>query len=169
MSNVSRDQLKRLQTLYSAYARHDIDPMTNLRSQRLLWASRAIGRTISTFSDLTRAEANSLIDTLQTALNQPYEPPRHRVRDAYAAQSAGSEGRRGDRGPKTMVSQRSLDRIQESYGRLGWTPSRFEAWLQSPSSPLRGRTSIVTEGDANRVWWALKNMLKTAGFWEERA
>lgn len=168
MEKISSSQLKRLQTLYNAYARRDMDPRVGLRSQRLLWASQACKRPVASFSVLTRDEANDLIDTLQISLGQPIEPPRHRPTSQYAATSAGLEGRRGDNGPKTMVTQASLDRIRRGYERMGWDEYRFTAWLQSSSGPLKGRTEIRTEWDANRVWWALKPMLKRAGVWKER-
>jgi cytochrome c2 len=41
---------------------------------------------------------------------------------------------------------------------MQWTRERLDAFLTSPSSPLRGRTQLRTVGDVNRVLWALKRI-----------
>jgi len=114
------------------------------RETRILWAIWNCDRKITSFNQLTRAEASD--------------------------EAAGREGRRGDGGPHTLVSGEEIARIQRAKERLGWDEARFEKWLRSPSSPLgkRSNPAIRTLGDANRVWWAMKELLKQAGKWEAR-
>lgn len=164
--NASPLQIRRLQTLYSAAIARELGA-DGSREARLVWASSAAGREVHSFSDLTSAEANDLIDNLQTSLGQQSGEriPGFRL-DRDRAQAAGVEGRRKYRGSvATLASADDLRRIDDAISRLGWTKSRFETWLLSPSSPLRGSTAIRTLAQANRVWWALKNILKREGKW----
>ena len=165
MKSVSPLQLRRLQTLYSAALARDLGG-DGSREARLQWASTSINRSIDSFSDLTSSEANFLIDNLQTELGQAFEPALHGRLDRDRAQAAGTEGRKtGRHDVTTLACTDDLRRVNEAVARLGWTQDRFERWLRSSSSPLRGSTAIRTLGDANRVWWALKNMLKRDGKW----
>jgi hypothetical protein len=45
------DQLKRLQTLYSKFAAGSADPVICSREERLLWASRTVGRRVASFNN----------------------------------------------------------------------------------------------------------------------
>ena len=112
------------------------------------------------------------------ALSSAAADSRCKEREA-SDQARGTEGRKskaeGGRATQvTMAGAEDLARIQDALTRLGWDQARFEAWLRSPTSPL-GRKSnpqirssnpqIRTRGEANRVWWALKRLLKRAGAW----
>jgi hypothetical protein len=171
MSTISRAQLIALQSLWSQYARHSLDAVGDERAARLEWASKNCGRKIASFNDLHGDEAASLITLLKTSLGQPVDHRRRRqprVRDRQRAQAAGTEGRRGSASTSvTLVSADDLARIDDAITRLGWTRQRFDAWLRSDSSPLGkvANPQIRTLGDANKVWWPMKAMLKRAGKW----
>jgi hypothetical protein len=168
---ITSGQLKRLQVLYSQHARRSLDATSGSREERLDWATRQTGRLIASFKELTLDEGKHLIELLQRALNVKAPSTRPSRRDD--ARRAGLDGRHDGkeyaRTPK-MASAQDIEVIERFYQRLGWTRERFDAWLQSPRSPL-GRKSnpqIRTLADANRVRWALKGMLVSAGLWEER-
>ena len=170
---ISRLRLVALQTLWSQHARRSLDVSTgDARAARLAWASDQVKHPVASFSDLTNFEAASLIDLLQKSLGQVNQGKRTgkrpRIRNRDRAQAAGTEGRRGfSSASSTMVSAEDLARIDNAITRLGWTRDRFDAWLRSDSSPL-GKTSnpqIRTLGDANKIWWPMKAMLKRAGKW----
>jgi hypothetical protein len=167
----NREQVVALQTLYAMWARHAVEASSDPRGARLAWASESVGRQIDSFSDLNRDEARQLIDRLKGSMGQPLtrqpEPWRH-IRSRERAQAAGTEGRRGAEAALIqMASPDDLARIDQALSRLGWTRDRYEAWLRSARSPLkdRGSATIRTVGEANKVWWALKNMLKRSGDW----
>jgi hypothetical protein len=165
---ISKAQLQRLQVLYSQLCRHT--DQATAREERLHWASSLIERPIASFRDLTANDARHLIDSLQGQLGVKAPPKRRLNRDA--AHRAGVDGRRNSpyaQQPQ-MVSAEDLAVIDDYISRLGWDRSRFDAWLQSPRTPLpnRARPVIATLADANRVRWALKRMLQRAGLWEER-
>jgi hypothetical protein len=166
-------QLKRLQVLYAQYSRRSLDAGTS-REDRVQWASEQLGHLVGSFSDLTKEEAHTLIDRLMGGLGIAPSPRRRRPRPTPRA--AGTEGRHdGDAAVRTIATQESLDRITEALNRLGWSGAQFEAWLRSVRSPLArkaGGTRIAptditlrTLHDTNRVWWALKQMLKQKGLW----
>lgn len=164
MKLLSPLQLRRLQTLYAAAISREFGGDSS-REARIAWASKNIGREIESFSDLASAEANSLIDNLQTELGQATPAIRARL-DRDRAQAAGTEGRRkGPRATVTLASRDDLKRVHDAVARLGWTQEQFEHWLHSHTSPLKGSQVIRTLADANRVWWALKNILKREGKW----
>jgi len=167
-SRVTSPQLTALQALYSRFAAHIIQEAGDARAARLSWASGMIGRKIESFKALTGGEAGRLIDVLKVSTGQEVRPPRRRIRSRDLAQAAGTAGRRGIRSATAyVVSADDLARIDDATARLGWTRARFDAWLNSQFSPLRSRADkqIRTLADANRVWWALKAMLKHAGLW----
>lgn len=168
MSNITNAQLKRLQVLYAQNARHTLDGAD--RASRLAWASELLCRSVSSFSDLTIGDANHLIDTLQAQLGVKVQPKRARLgRDA--AERAGNEGRRRDKSNQaTMAGQSDLARIQYALELLGWDEAQLNGWLKSTRSPLgrRSNPQILTVGDANRVWWALKKMARARGLWKEK-
>jgi hypothetical protein len=170
MNPVSRGQIVALQSLYAKWAGHAI--CEDERADRLAWASEETGRTISSFSDLTSDEARILIDALKGSLGQPVSAPPQpwrKVRSRDRAQAAGTAGRRGfDSTVAHIVSADDLARIDEAVRRLGWTREQYEAWLRSDRSPLGDKESatIRTVAEANKVWWALKNMLIRSGNWK---
>lgn len=159
-------QLVRLQTLWSQYARRAIDAGSGDREARLLWASENCGREISSFRDLTSAEASSLIDLLHGELGIPVVPPqrqgrpRRGIADRDRAQAAGTEGRRGGSNTRTIAAAEDLALIDQDLTELGWDRARLDAFLRSASSPLgrRSNPEIRTLADVNRVHWALKRI-----------
>lgn len=167
----NREQVVALQTLYAMWARHVLEAGSDPRVARLAWASENVGRQIASFSDLDRNEARQLIDRLKGSMGQPLTPqpkPWRHIRSRERAQAAGTEGRRdADSALIQMASPDDRARIDQALYRLGWTRDRYEAWLRSASSPLKEKnsTTIRTVGEANKVWWALKNMLKRSGNW----
>ena len=167
----SRDQVVALHALYGQWEKHSIELATDSRAARLVWASEAIGREIRSFADLTRDEARQLIDRLKESMGQSLTErpnPWRRIHSRDRAQAAGTAGRKGSSSSVIqMASPDDLARIDEALRRLDWTRDRYEAWLKSDSSPTiwKGNTAILTVGEANKVWWALKNMLKRSGRW----
>lgn len=167
---ISRAQVTALQTLYSQWSSHTVDEACDQRSARLAWASETLGRKISSFKNLTSGEAYRLVNVLKVSLGQSVNdrPRRRRIRSRDLAQAAGTAGRRNEQNSvEYMVRAEDLARIEDAISRLGWTRERFDAWLGSSSSPLRSRPGqqIRTLADANRVWWAMKAMLKQTGRW----
>lgn len=169
-NSATRDQIVALQTLYSQWANHNI-PGGDPRSARLRWASEIIGRQIGSFSDLTREEGRVLIDTLKGLNGQPFSERPHpwrRVRSRERAHAAGTAGRRGEHSDLIqMAGPDDFARIDQALARLGWTNDRYEAWLRSGSSPLTEATAgnVRTVAQANKVWWALKAILRRSGQW----
>ena len=173
--SASRDQVIILQTLYAQWKSHSIEVDSSPRLARLAWASNAVGRPISSFSELTRDEARQLVDGLKSsmglALTEKPQPWR-RIRSRERAQAAGTAGRRdASSSLLQMAGPDDFARIDEALQRLGWTRDRYEAWLISASSPLpeKGAGAIRTVAEANKIWWALKNMLKRSGSWRPQA
>lgn len=177
MNKLSSGQLIALQSLWTQHARHSLDVGADGRAERLKWASEQCKRTVASFSDLSKAEARSLIELLAKSLGQADKRKPRRMRNRDAAQAAGTEGRGGHSASTTLVSADDLARIEDGLTRLGWTRERFDTWLRSSSSPLAHRYGgtriapaeprIRTLGDANKVWWSLKAMLKRAGQWKD--
>lgn len=174
---ISHAQLKRLQTLWSQYARHDM--VKNSRDERLRWANSVLSQTtgarlspITSFSELTPREASDLINLLQAQLgiaeNRPAKSPRagysRHYRDRDAAHAAGTEGRRGSRKNSTMAAAEDLALIDEQLNKMSWDRARLDAFLRSPSSPIRNRSNpqLRTLGDVNRVLWALKRIARAS-------
>ena len=107
--------------------------------------------------------------------------------DNATNQARGTEGRKpkaagrdGACPVSTMAGAEDIARIEDALTRLGWDQKRLEAWLRSPSSPLARKVAggrsiapsnpkIRTVGEANRVWWGLKRLLKRAGCWQPAA
>jgi hypothetical protein len=181
MSIITTAQLRRLQVVYAQFAKRAIE-LDDSREARLRWASEQVGRTIHSYSDLSRDEAKKLIDLCQGAMGiAPSKSTRRRtrvprIRDEARAHAAGTEGRRdGEAGVRSMATQEDLDRIQDAIQRLGWTREQFESWLRSPRSPLARKVAgtriapvdpkLSTWWETNRVWYALKSMLKSRGLW----
>src|SRR5437660_7802234 len=139
---ITRDQLKRLQTLWGKYTRHEgFTPARFVRLQRLAWASAQLKREVDTFSQLTLNEASTLINLLQTELgiaetrpNAPRRRYRSRIKDRDLAHAAGTEGRRSaTTRTATIASAEDLQMIDNQLTRMEWTRSRLDAFLRSPS------------------------------------
>jgi hypothetical protein len=169
---LSKNQLVRLQTLYAQYARHEIGIGLS-REERLAWASQRLRKPVTSFSDLSSADAGFLIDGLQESLGvkAPSKPRKRHDRDQ--ARRAGKDGRHDGQefsSAPQLASAADLAVIEDYYARLEWSRAQFDAWLRSPRSPLKHKAapSITTLADANRVRWALKQMLVRAGKWEDR-
>jgi hypothetical protein len=158
-------QLKSLQALYArsvAKAEPQARAYGAERDTRLAWASANCDRNITSFKNLTMAEASKLIDILKTALDQPVVPAdrsKRKRRSRDEAQRAGTAGRRGDQSKTVqLATSEDLARIATITGELGWDQARLDAFLRSGSSPLKHGASIRTLADANKVWWALKRI-----------
>jgi hypothetical protein len=164
---ITSGQRAKLQTLYAQYARRSLDASPT-REGRLLWATERTGRPISSFSDLSLAEATQLIDGLNCALGVTGGPKRRPRLDRRAAENAGTQGRYDQAHPEsTLVSPADQARIRYVMGLLDWTEETLQRWLQSGRSPLRGRAEIRTLSDANKVFWALKGMATHKGVWKD--
>lgn len=151
---ITAGQMQRLQVLWKQQAAHTICVTRDMdRQARLDWASQQLGHLVTSFRELSNREAHKLIELLQGGLG--IANPRPNRQRAYAM---GNEGRRGRRDVVTMARPEDLRGIQQQLTRLGWNQARLEAFLSASTSPLRGRTEIRTKSDANRVFWALKNM-----------
>jgi hypothetical protein len=158
--NISAPALRRLQVLYGQYERHSLDAPGKSREERLRWASERCGRPIASFSTLAPEEGRKLIDTLQGLLRvkAPSKTPRKRMA-RKDAEKAGTEGRRDQiHTETTLVSSGDLARIGEQLTRLGWNQAGLDRFLLGSRNPLKGRTQILTLGDANKVYWALKHI-----------
>jgi hypothetical protein len=167
--SITSGQLKRLQVLYGQHARHTLDGAD--RESRLRWAAELVGRPVTSFRDLAQSEAGRLIDTLQGQLGVKASPKRRKRLSRDDAHKAGTEGRRGQEDRElTMAGPSELARIKYALDLIGWNREQLEAWLRSPRSPLRHKSSpeIRTLGDANRVWWALKRIAVRRGLWKGR-
>ena len=183
MTKITKPQLKRVQVLYGQFAARSYDAGSS-REARMAWASEQLGHLVGSFSDLTKDEAHKLIDTLQGGLGIAPSPRRRRPRTNDRA--AGMEGRKSEdtnnadaavrsAQVRTMPTQADLDRIQNALQRLEWSTAQYEAWLRSVRSPLArkmGKTRVAPTDitlrslhDTNRVWWALKQMLKARKLW----
>jgi hypothetical protein len=163
VSSISKRHLVKLQVLWQQHAARDLsagDP----RLERLRWASQIVGRKISSFKDLTSREANSCISALNGALGLPLNS-----NERQRSRQRGTQGRKNSGNVVTLATTEDFQRIESAKHRLGWTQEQLDAWLRSPSSPLGKRFQIRTQSDANRVWWAMKRLLKRAGKWEERS
>lgn len=172
----NRAQIVALHTLFSAWHSHTIEATADVREARLSWASESLGYQVSTFSALTADEARRLIDILKQLCGQPVREqpqPWRRVPARDRAHEAGTAGRKGVRSAVIhLASPDDFARIDDALQRLGWSQDRFEAWLQSSSSPLHdhgeGKPAIRTVAEANRVFWALKAMMIRAGVWQRK-
>jgi hypothetical protein len=130
------------------------------RAQRLAWASGIIGREVSSFTELLPEEAATLIDTLKRSLGQKVNPPSRRRPDRDQAQAYGTAGRRDqDAKEIQLVDEPTLDLIAGLVVELGWSVERFNSFLVSHTSPVRSG-AVRTLAEANRVIWALKDMLR---------
>lgn len=158
--NITAPALRRLQVLYGQFERHSLDITSSSREERIAWASARIGRKIASFKDLTIEEGILLIDGLQRTLQvkAPSQTPRKRM-DRKSAEKAGTEGRHDQiHAETTIVCAADFKRIQRHLTRLGWDEAGLHRFLLGSNNPLKGRTEILTLGDANKVYWALKRI-----------
>jgi hypothetical protein len=174
--SITRDQMKRLQTLWGQYARHELIP--NTRDARLQWANEMLlnrphngprPARISSFNDLSLAAASRLINSLQGILGIEETSPaagqrryRSRIKDRDRAHAAGTEGRRGHGRTLTLASAEDLEMIDHQLDSMNWDRARLDALLKSTSSPLglKSNPQIRTLADVNRVMYALKGIAK---------
>src|ERR1700719_2970991 len=110
---ISGEQLKRLHTLWSMYARHELIPAGD-RKQRLDWFTLQLRRHVDSTKELTFSEANTIIDTLQRAIGQKSQPAR-RQSPPRSKNYGGTEGRRGN-GTQvvTVATAEDLARINDA-------------------------------------------------------
>jgi hypothetical protein len=164
-TGISDAQLTRIQVLWTQYFHREM--IKNSRDERLRWASQQIKRAISSFKELTLSEASDLINLLQSEMGIKESSPavrprrfRSRIKDRDHAHAAGTEGRRGSRGKFTIATSDDLNMIDSQLTAMEWTRERLDAFLTSPSSPLRTshNRQLRTVGDVNRVLWALKGI-----------
>ena len=170
---ISAVQLKRLQTLYSQFAAASAAPRTRAREERLLWVSLIVGHTVTSFSGLSTAEANTAIARLSKDVPQQQRrspKPMDRAQAERHAKDGRWDGEEFRAAPQ-LASAYDLEHIEQYYRRLGWERETFDAWLRSPRSPLGrySRPQIRTVAQANRVRWALKRMLQKRGLWQPSA
>ncbi|QHN04386.1 hypothetical protein FTO74_14215 [Granulicella sp. WH15] len=158
--SITPAQRQRLQILYAQFERHSLDCPGASREARMSWASKMIRREVASFNDLTLEEAKRLIDILQGTLGVKVpSKTKRRPQTRRDGEKAGTEGRRDQiHAENTLVGQGELRMIQRDLDRLGWDRTRLEAFLASPRGPNKGRTTILTLGDANRIHWALKRL-----------
>ncbi len=167
----TRDQVVALHALYAQWTKHALGHEEDKRAARLAWASESTGRRITSFSDLDGNEVSRLIDGLKGAIGQAtaeHPQPWRPIGSREAALAAGTGGRKNaDASVIQMAGPDDLARIDEAIERLGWTRNKYEKWLRSRVSPVGAEEKPVirTVAQANKVWWALKNMLKRSGKW----
>jgi len=163
-NSISPSQLQIAQTLWSQYARCSLDVIDDDREARLAFAGEVAGRKLDSFRHLTRYEAHLLINALKKSLGLPIT-----IRSRTLAEDRGVQGRGGSPRHSVIASTEDLKRIESALARLGWNEEQYRKWLESRRSPLKGKQSVRTQADANRVWWALKRMLVRAGAWQPAA
>ena len=171
----TREQVVALFALYARRQARVPGEPRDPRGARMKWASESVGREIASFADLTADEVRELIDGLKVSLVQPGgerpDPWRH-IRSRERARAAGTAGRADeDLRFVQLANADDFARSHEALRRLGWSRERFAAWLASSSSPLPSKKveEIRTLAEVNRVWWALKAMLRRSGKWASSA
>jgi hypothetical protein len=159
MRTLSPQQRQALHALWGVYSRRFLTvAKENARSERLAWASRNIERAVESFTELSVGEAAQLIELMKQALGQETKVvPRPRRDLALAYGTAGQ--RKETSNQIQMVDAPTLELLDRLLGQLGWSPERLDVFLHSRKSPVR-RGAIRTLGEANRVIWALKRMLR---------
>lgn len=157
---ISGPQLKRLHTLWGLLCRHAHIPPED-RDARLGWFTGAVGRPVTSSKQLTLEEAKGLINEIQKHLPPELvrKNPRRRP-DRRTAQSYGTAGRRGQSQGKTidLIDATTWNVLRGLLARAGWTQERLDAFVRSPHGPGR----LATMADANKVIWALRNILRRA-------
>ena len=157
MTPITARQMKRLQTLWGLFcgqARIDAKD----RGARLGWVAGAVGRQLGSFRELTADEAKTAIDAIQKHL--PPELLRRQRPSRRLAQAYGTAGRRGRDDKEVRFADAETWRLLDGLlAQLGWTRERLDAFLRSSKSPVRNGV-IRTLGEANRVIWVLKSLLR---------
>lgn len=159
-------KLRALQVLYSLFSeKFPAETDGGSREQRIAWASRHVGREITSFNQLTNGEAAQLIEFLKTTLGQKTSARLERSRSRLLAMARGTAGRKGSvESIAIMASPEDLAEVARMRERVGMTSEQFDSWMRSRKSPNGGRGSMLrTVADCNKVRWALKSMLKRAG------
>jgi hypothetical protein len=160
MMAINGKQMKRLQTLWGLFARQaGLDAKD--RGARLGWVAGAIGRQISSCSELTAAEGKTAIDAIQKHL--PAEMLMRTRPSRETARAYGTAGRKSAHKSTEvrMADAGTLQLLANLCTALGWGRERLDAFLRSRKSPVRSGT-IRTLAEANRVIWILKSMLRRA-------
>jgi hypothetical protein len=152
-----RRQLVRLHTLWGLFCRQsNLDAKD--RAARLEWVAGTIGRPISSFGELSADEANTATDAIQKQL--PSELVTRKRPSRRLAQAYGTAGRRSESSNEIQMvdgpTSELLDRLRDQ---LGWSHERLDSFLKSKHSPIRSG-AIRTLGEANRVVWVLKSLLR---------
>lgn len=155
-------QLVKLQTLWGHHYRLAAEPgqggnAAASRADRLAWLSETTGRAVASAKELTNPEAEKAIRELMKRLPEHLRGRRRRM-SGQRARELGTAGRRGATGTASLPGAAELAAIEELKAALGWDNVKFDAWLRSRYSPVRG--VVRTLADANRVRWALKAILK---------
>jgi hypothetical protein len=160
---LSPSQLTALHSLFHLYAPRFLDASGgDARAARLAWASGIIGREVSSFSLLHAVEAARLIELMKKALGQEVNSGRGRRQrpGRDLARTYGTAGRRNQTSNEiALVDISTLALLDRLLVQLDWSHERFDAFLHSKSSPSKSG-AIRTLSEANRVIWALKNMLR---------
>jgi hypothetical protein len=150
--------MRRLQTLWGLFARQ-AQLEAKDREARIGWVAGAVGRQITSFKELTAAEAKTAIDAVQKHLPPELVKARASRRTARAYGTAGRRTSAHLSGEVRMADPGTLQLLANLCTALGWGRERLDAFLRSPKSPVRGGT-IRTLADANRVIWFLKSLLR---------
>jgi len=168
---ISPGQLKKLQTLWgiawnAGTASATVAGVSTVagdasRIVRIEWLRGLTKRAIQSSKELTRAEATKAIQAVMKMVPEQFRGPKRRM-SGQRARELGTAGRRGAAQQSTALPGKlELQAIEELKAQLGWDNTRFDAWLRSRYSPVRGM--VRTLADANRVRWALKAILKRTG------
>jgi hypothetical protein len=158
-SQISKNQLRRLQTLWGILYKHtgEAGAEGDSRKLRLAWIGLKIGRPVGSCKDLTVAEAKTAIDAMQKLL--PPDLVRKPAADRGQAQAYGRAGRKGAQSKEVRLPDAgTFQLLSNLLFALGWNRARLDTFLHSPKSPVRG--TIRTLADANKIIWVLKGMLR---------
>jgi len=157
MQSISKRQLIRLHVLWGLFcAQARLDARN--REARLGWIGGAVGRSLGSCSELTKAEAKVAIDAMEKHL--PGEAVQHRRPSKRLAQAYGTAGRKGNKEAEIRLIDADTWRLVDTLlGRLGWDRERLDRFLRSYKSPVPGG-QLRTLAQANKVIWALKSFLR---------
>ncbi len=164
---ISGAQLKRLQTLWGLEWRRRCQTANlpelardaaSSRIVRITWAMGLLDRRVESFKELTAREAVKLLDELQKEL--PPEMLQRRRPDRRTAKSYGTAGRKNSKTDKTidLIDAPTWRLINTLLEKVGWTRAQLDAFVLSPHGPKH----LITLDHANKVIWAMKNMLRRA-------
>ncbi len=173
--HISKAQLRRLQTLCGLIWKRFGSPddggrpgprqgepgeqIDRARAFRLAFVGGKLGRTLDSFSSLTRSEAKTALDAVQGCL-----PPelirtgRRRAPGRELAKSLGTAGRKGHQDDLTMADGISIRKMEDAAAALGWSRQRLDAFIRSRKSPVRGSMALLR--NVKRVTWVLQTFLR---------